>query len=74
MLTIDRKTGKYFYAIPDCHNKLNECMPFTSQMEDSHYSRKKNHIANSTTVMLAKTNKTVLKSLINNKKTPSLGY
>ena len=55
MLTIDRKTGKYFYAIPDCHNKLNECMPFTSQMEDSHCSRKKNHIGNSTTVKSVKT-------------------
>ena len=74
MLTIDRKTGKYFYAIPDCHNKLNECMPFTSQMEDSHCSRKKNHIGNSTTVKSVKTHKTVLKSIINHKKTLSLSY
>jgi hypothetical protein len=35
MLTLDKQTGRYSYAIPDCHNKLNECIYDLRQTDDS---------------------------------------
>lgn len=50
MLTLNKQTKQYNFALPDCHNKLNECIHFSIQMANFPCSPKKNR--SGTTIIL----------------------